>query len=69
MLSDALGVLHDMLEMKAKDPVLTDIAAELALAVAPTDSTSEQGTYGLSQMKSAINSADCRTTSRITYQN
>ena len=35
MLGDALGFLHDRLRMRARDPVLNDIAAELALALAP----------------------------------
>ena len=34
-MGDGLGVLHDMMKLKAKDPVLTNIAAELALTIAP----------------------------------
>ena len=35
MMGDALGVLHDARKMRAHDPVLNEIMAELALVVAP----------------------------------
>ena len=35
ILGDALGVLHDARKFRAKDPVLNEIMAELALIVAP----------------------------------
>ena len=35
MLGDALGVLYDVLRLKARDPVLNAMAADMALILAP----------------------------------
>ena len=35
ILGDALGVLYDVMKLKAKDPVLNAVAAEMALVLAP----------------------------------
>ena len=36
IVGDALGMLHDALKLRAKDPVLNSIMCELALVLAPT---------------------------------
>ena len=36
IIGDALGVLHDAVKLRAKDPVLNAIMGDLALLIAPT---------------------------------